>query len=524
MANGLDKLERFFFHKRKGLGASVTASTVPSSPTKQHMDLQFPSPSFIRPKTSRMAAREEVRYTPGARFPATNEADFPQRYGSIDSRKSRATSTCHEWQLARPRSSSLDSERSRRMCTFDEFGFPKPPIRRGRISPFELNSKPLPEAPSRPVSGTSSILHFHISPNRTDTPPSSDIETECSSLGRPISSNPAAYTYKSLPTPESSPEIGPLPDWELLNNQTIDILNQDLCDDIQRKLGESMTNPTTASISHPDQTEGSEISPNSSFSNASLQEPEVCDFFTLSDENVAESYAEESLFSDDARRSYASITLAPSVLSLPLRDPPLLTLEQPSTSRPARVAAFEAARIASRYKFDMLYVVNLWPENTASPSPRDSYPIEGMTGRLLVAYGLHHSPSPFQISSEVHTKILQSPGWMEYRDEQAENDFACAYAYTFYPRSAGDKRGSGSSLSTQSSTATLVDRGIVFAAFRKKDTQNSTHYPTLDELAYLGRDVETMIQVLIDIHNTRQMRQAPSQQEYSDETGPMPVL
>ncbi|CAG9938440.1 unnamed protein product [Clonostachys rosea f. rosea IK726] len=285
-----------------------------------------------------------------------------------------------------------------------------------------------------------------------------------------------------------------------------------------------MTNPTTASISHTDQTEGSEISPHSSFSSASLQEPEVCDFFTLSDENVAESYAEESLFSDDPRRSYASITLAPSVLSLPLRDPPLLTLEQPSTSRPARVAAFEAARIASRYKFDMLYVVNLWPENTASHSPRDSYPIEGMTGRLLVAYGLHHSPSPFQISSEVHTKILQSPGWMEYRDEQAENDFACAYAYTFYPRSTGDKRGSGSSLSTQSTTATLVDRGIVFAAFRKKDTQNSTHYPTLDELAYLGRDVETMIQVLIDIHNTRQMRQAPSQQEYFDETGPMPVL
>uniref|UniRef100_A0A8H7N962 Uncharacterized protein n=1 Tax=Bionectria ochroleuca TaxID=29856 RepID=A0A8H7N962_BIOOC len=208
------------------------------------------------------------------------------------------------------------------------------------------------------------------------------------------------------------PEIGPLPDWELLSNQTIDILNQDLCDDIQRKLGEPMTNPTTASISHTDQTEGSEISPHSSFSSASLQEPEVCDFFTLSDENVAESYAEESLFSDDPRRSYASITLAPSVLSLPLRDPPLLTLEQPSTSRPARVAAFEAARIASRYKFDMLYVVNLWPENTASHSPRDSYPIEGMTGRLLVAYGLHHSPSPFQISSEVHTRFYSlQDGW-----------------------------------------------------------------------------------------------------------------
>ncbi|VUC33853.1 unnamed protein product [Clonostachys rosea] len=459
MANGLDKLERFFFHKRKALGgsgdAAVTASTVPSSPTKQHMDLQFPSPSFIRPKTSRMAAREEVRYAPGARFATTHEADWPQRYGSIDSRKSRAASTSREWKHARPRSSSLD---------------------------------------------------------------------KCSSLGRPISSKPATFDYRSLPTPESSPQIGPLPDWELLSSQTIDILNQDLCDDIQRKLDEPISPSTAASLSQFGQTEQSELSPHSSFSSASLQEPEVCDFFTLSDENVAESYAEPSLFSDDQRQSFTSITLAPSDLSLPLRDPPLLTLEQPSTSRPARVAAFEAARIASRYKFDMLYVVNLWPENTPSPSPRDSHPIQGMTGRLLVAYGLHHSPSPFQISSEVHTKILQSPGWMEYRDEHAENDFACAYAHTFYPRSVANKRDSGGSLSTQSTTATLVDRGIVFAAFRKKDTQDSTHCPTVDELAYLSRDVETMIELLIDIHNTSQMRQAPSQQEYSDETGPMPVL
>jgi hypothetical protein len=252
-------------------------------------------------------------------------------------------------------------------------------------------------------------------------------------------------------------------------------------------------------------------SPSSSVSGSSLEEPDVSDFFSLSDDNVAEGRLDDCDVSEMLRLVETPVTVAPSVSSLPFRDGPLMILEPPDASRMAAIAAFEAARIATRYKFEMLYVVNLWPESDSNrdrdsavalpPSTRE------MTGRLLAAYGLHNVPSPFQISSDVHVKILQSEGWLEYRDEEASaGKFARAYACTFYPGRLHDERSSESASSvTQSSETNAIDRGLVFAGYRMPSPDGSMPCTSIEELAYLRRDVEALVELLVDIQVTIQL-------------------
>lgn len=267
-------------------------------------------------------------------------------------------------------------------------------------------------------------------------------------------------------------------------------------------------------------------SPRPSFSGSSLQEPNVCDFFSLDDYNVAEGGLDSCEFSSASSQAETPVTVAPSISSMSFRDIPLLTLEPPSATRPAAAAAFEAARIANRYNFDMLYVVNLWPaadETDHRLSSEVFSPTSDMTGRLLTAYGLDKGPSPFQISSQVHVKVMQSAGWLEYRDEQAEiGEFGRAYACAFYSGSSDDRRSSKSTWSIQHTHANAIDRGIVFAGYRMPDSDGNMPGMNFEELAYLRQDVEALVEMLIDIHVTNQLRQPSRLLLYSEETGPMP--
>lgn len=72
-----------------------------------------------------------------------------------------------------------------------------------------------------------------------------------------------------------------------------------------------------------------------------------------------------------------------------------LTLTPPRTSQPAAATDFEAARIARRYDFDLIYAVNLWTGQgpPTSSVTNDASLNDGsekqLIGRLLATHGLH---------------------------------------------------------------------------------------------------------------------------------------
>ncbi len=153
-------------------------------------------------------------------------------------------------------------------------------------------------------------------------------------------------------------------------------------------------------------------------------------------------------------------SLSPLPRELPA-TPTALTLANPA----AMAAAFEVARIASRYHFDLVYVVNLRSKHAApswqpdlppdSPlSPCDSLdpslqvqsilgsagsaasmspPRSKLAGRFLAAYGLSAVKLPFRLPASIHRKILNADCWLEYRDPEAkQNEFARGYGCAFY--------------------------------------------------------------------------------------------
>ena len=237
----------------------------------------------------------------------------------------------------------------------------------------------------------------------------------------------------------------------------------------------------------------------------------------------------------------------------------------PSAVRPpATVAAFEAARIAARYRFDLVYVVNLWPSHTGCSQPRaisSQFPVpyfdaparatpslampnnslrslaalhkclegqgsvanmnprSGMNGRLLAAYGLPSVMSPFRISAPVHQKVLRADGWLEYRsDSPAADEFARGYSCSFYAGYSPDGRwrpvetdvdrertGSPEERAKKRQDRP-ANRGIVFAAYRLPNSDGTVLSSGKDELDGLYRDAELFVETLIDIHMMQRQR------------------
>jgi hypothetical protein len=507
MASGLDRLERFFTYKRKASAISLEASAEntaePSTPTDPLDNMQFPSPSFIRPKNTRMAARDEVRIRqPSSRSSSTHDTTWP--------RKASGDSGCA--MLPMPaRLPSLNMEPFGELAPmFQGFSFPKPPSTRSSADSGSLSFPGLSEDrsswPNSPLS-------------RVETPPAEERELASQSPTAHKSEGLSTIPTPPSSTPESSPGLGPLSDWHVEDDHEFEILNESLCADIQRQLEAPLTINTLPPGHGLDcQNAAEPPSPSRSISSSSLQEPEVSDFYTMSDYSIAGDILDDS---DLPSTGDTQVTAAPSAPSLPFRYGPLLFLEPPSSCRTAAVAALEAARIATRYSFDMLYVVNLWPgtmtnrgsfcdDTTSVASSHD------MTGRLLTAHGLHNCPSPFQISSDVHAEILQSAGWLEYCDEQADaSSFGRAYACAFYPGHFDNRRASQQTSGTQSTQEETIDRGLVFAGYRKPNADGSTPCATREELAYLRHDVEALVDMLIDIHVANQIRQPYSFEETS---------
>ncbi|RDA83789.1 hypothetical protein CP532_5187 [Ophiocordyceps camponoti-leonardi (nom. inval.)] len=498
MANGLDRLERLFAYKRKASPGPNRQSTAVAQPPEP----QFPSPSFIRPKTTRMAAREEVRLR-------TSEGRSPSVPDIITALRTHPQ--LPDFAMDEPKTSTSSRQTDSFLSEFDSSSF------------SESLCTPSTDAPQLPSPRSFSPCQVAPPPSRLATPPSSDVED--SGLCLSDLSAKAMQQPRVPPTPEDTPNFGPVEDAHIADQETTsknslyDIIDSFDQLSLHRSYSQSSITPSARL----------------SFCSSTLREPDFDEFLKLSDDDIAE-LAPPSPVMSPVPDSKALPPMGLSISSTQPFTPTLLTLTPPRTSRPAAAAAFLAARVALHFDFDLIYVVNLWPNNektqmegselVAGAQDKALAP-KPMMGRLLAAHGLHHVPSPLQISSHVHTTILRSDGWIEYRNQDAQDHdlargFACAFYTGQYARSGQPDSQfpvSGVRLSEQ------IDRGIVFAAYRKPrpGPDRLGRNFNEEELGKLHQDAETMVEMLIDIHVASRKRQPPTQSSSPEDTGPMPL-
>lgn len=532
MANGFDRLERLFAKRKTSVNSSESGDHVLPAPAGPAPEPQFPSPSFIRPKATRMSAREEVRLKQAnslsvCRPVSILESLEPERKEPAKTPKSSSTRDSYSLYPSPQKPRSLKTRQPKPVL--QDFRFPRPPTRNGEASPassisdtkssLDLSGQQTPNtrSPRKTQAGGTSY--------RLDTPPSSDLEDN-------DSSSPKYFRHKKLPalpprgappTPGQSPELSPVLDSQLIQHKSTASTTHSKGESISRQLAEEARQQPSLRSSR----NSSSLAPSLrlSLSSSTLREPDFNDFLNLSDDDIAETSPDSPMAPSADEFPSPPTSLVPAVPAA--RKQTLLTLTPPYASRPATVAAHEATRIASKYNFDLVYVVNLWPEgNKAQKSCSDctdtasilsdssSTSFAGMTGRLLAASGLHHVKSPFQISAAVHGKILNSDGWIEYRNQEAGVDeFARGYACAFHKNNSSQDGPSA------------VDRGIVFAAYRKPQADGSMQDvgSSKAELEQVYRDAEALVEMLVDIHVADQLRQPSTHCHHADKIGPMPI-
>lgn len=523
MANGFDRLERLFAYRRK----ASSASSGPASPAVQPPEPQFPSPSFIRPKATRMAAREEVGLKQTAsRSPSVPDimTAQPMQYSHTHHHRSADGPFQPNHRLGHPPSFNSSRQLDRRLAVdLREFQFPKPPSRNGGVSPLSPSFNTTSQAPRLPSPRRHSPLQVATSPRRLATPPSDPEDNTAFSLSLRTKALPELP--RAPPTPGESPKARPMRDLQLHRPLFVDAIDQ-----AGLKAGQNNT-ADQASLHRLYSQSSVAPSAQNSFDSSTLREPDFNEFLNLSDDDIAEFAPESPALPPMGGAEPALPAMGLSISSSqPLTS--LLTLSPPHASRPAAVAAFEAARIARRYDFDLVYVVNLWPD---SAGPRAQGPrnpgSKPMVGRLLAAHGLHHVPSPLQISSVVHSTILRAHGWIEYRNEDAQpHDLARGYACAFHTGQYVRPGMLGKNCPGPVSGVLLserIDRGIVFAAYRKPRSggEKLGRAFSKEKLGELHREAEALIELFIDIHVANRLREPATAQPslVPDETGPMPV-
>ncbi|GAB1310779.1 UspA domain-containing protein [Madurella fahalii] len=604
-----DRLEKLFPWKRKeaaSLDIAVLESRpitpIPLSPTSGADAQTFPRPSFIRPTSSRMVAREEVafgrdsmrraRSLPESSSSRSLVSTVTQAQGDKAATDSGPLGGCPEipQRLSSlgpgipQRSSSLSRSPSRiaSLAQLLEFGFPAA-HKKGRDSSSgrrsTSGSKSVPRSTSVSVSQKAQVNRKRCSGGvKEETPISRPHcpDDKCPSVQstRPSKSmqphdegkhsgvvRQESRAQQILPERVTLPKTQP----HEINNDNVEKSHTPRSMSTSRTVSKPALRISTSFPALSGTAGGRFI----------LKEPSFSEFLTLSDDDIAGDRA--------APRVQPAAPEAPSY-SLPPNPPavipparitsayPLLTPSPPLASRPAAAAAFEAARIAVKFKFDLIYVVNLWPAHMSrsqrqfSPrrSPRSTpttpttptraaapseYPSPasdtstgedslfggriprcndgtsqcGMTGRLLAAYGLPSIMCPFRISAPVHQKVLRTQGWLEYRNDNtgpsARDEFARGYSCSFYTGYSPDKRrcdapspGSGKQeqrgRKTGKAASAAANRGVVFAAYRLPRGDGTGVRSDAAELAALHKEAEFLVDMLIDVHMTERKRRA----------------
>ncbi|KAL8356684.1 hypothetical protein RB601_001812 [Gaeumannomyces tritici] len=486
----------------------------------------FPQPSFIRPKSNRMVARDEAS-------PASKACPLPSSISEPgkSNRSARSSLGSDHASYSIPRRSSSLTKRRGGPSSLSSLVHYEFTTRENKNAARSLSSlcgsqRSISISPRSPKSMRAELdaafsrQAAAISVG-VDTPPPSDSESRppSSSNGtsRSLSLGQGPSTRSpSQPTPGPSPALVPIPDSALRAPRS----SEDASD--RRPSLQSLLQPQTPSI---------ETADFSVVFDPILQEPDLGDFLGLSDDDIAESRPPSPGLPVEVASPIVKGSLAPiHTGDLPVsprtpsiscrrdsRDPPS-PWAKPSPNLPpptpmsvrrisarlsatanedraAAMAAFETARIASRYQFDLIYVINLWPKRKMGNPPRFPFSAEafgdamsqasattkrnstssmrssrpdssslrfsdmaspgqsirlsdnevpntprsggtddddvGFHYRFLAAYGLHTVKAPLQISYAVHNKILQTEGWIEYRGTEPD-DYQRGYAQAFY--------------------------------------------------------------------------------------------
>ncbi|KAJ0108483.1 hypothetical protein J7T55_002087 [Diaporthe amygdali] len=645
MANGLDRLERLFSKRKSAPARDTTASNINGSappasaqpePDSPLQETTFPPPSFIRPKANRMHARDEFELPSPisvARASSSDSARNSRRLSHLDTRdmndkrRRSGPSTTAAFHLP-SRTSSLLARRHDRK--------PGGPIQLHLPGGTTSTDKPTShssQSPSADTTATKSedqkVAQRHLLEAlpiypavKVETPPASDQDE----FNFP---SPPSSTRGRLPpailspfTPEPSPDMIPQRDSVLSEPKTSSDLRRASISTVPSRRATVATISSTAlldddwrdSYIHDPQITASPKS------ETVFQEPRVQDFLALTADDLAE--VRTKVPSNPPLR----LPPPPPVLPPGMRSPPFSPSRRGSNMlgplAPDEVAAFQAARIAKKYDFDFLYVVNFWPKemlhlhrpsetlrhssipSTALSSPTSSFskppsilyspisecpttknstprhslqappseassndyhhiadccpesagpgPRTAMAGRLLAAYGLNTLDGPFRAGTRAHRKILRegTDGWIEYRKSDAQdNEFARGYARSYYTASDEDEQGgsprrasapeSGKSAAASASASRLVtqmegaisvrqsfssavaagkaaagtrnsaqkgarvNRGIVFAAYRRPRSHGGTVHSSRAELDALEREAQALVDLVLDFHQDR---------------------
>ncbi|KAE9578783.1 hypothetical protein CGCF415_v001439 [Colletotrichum fructicola] len=536
MPNSFDRLERLF-SKRKDLTIQTTPAPFEyTGPKTASLDHSFPQPSFIRPRVSRMKARDErIVASQNERRAQSLPENQSERVSIHISHLSSSSATT----LNLPaRSMSLNQRReTQTVASLRGFDFPAPPTGRLPASPACATSSPR----TLPAMHKVSPEHRHSSvilPPRADTPPSSDHEDDSSIKSSQVG-RPSSAMSSDLPTPAASPEMKPVHEKRSSRDPAeLSLAKRKAVAAATRRRREdkaaSLRRPRE-SRSHRSATSSSQI----------LKGGDVRDFFALSDDDILEEPELEEVPDTP-------------IIPAPLRSPPSPPTPASTSSAPrsrrtssiyaddvAKEGALQVAQIAAKHNFDLVYIVNLWPEyasdfpsspyrasldlSSSRPSsvrnsllgPMEGLAVEsapGMTGRLLAAYGLSNLNSPFRISANVQAKILKHEGWMEYRSDDAKDgEFARGYGHAFH--TAVGRRGSANSSPRSSSSQDILhnDRGIVFAAYRYPGKDSTAAGCSKEELESLRADAEGLVDYLVAIHKARRLRDPMTLQTLTDE-------
>ncbi|CRK24000.1 hypothetical protein BN1723_013162, partial [Verticillium longisporum] len=559
MPNGLDRLERLF-SKRKHSSTGTNLSTDRTEPVidvqpTQLDNVSFPQPSFLRPKGKgeRMVARDES--TPAERHDS-RASSLPEARSERMSMHSSTFSTASTGDMnnAPAHNMSLILRRKNLHASqLKEFKFPLPPMHTTTIS-ADLPTSPSCSPTTATPMGQRHLEHRHSSvilPSRADTPPASDHEDDLKFHHRQQAQSGSTPSLRPLdpPTPAASPEIKALSD-PLDQEPDVGVADKRSMFAPLRRRKERKAAELRRAQSHVVLASTQTINQPKSV----LKGGDVKDFFDLSDDDIAE----EDLSADEPTtpemapylRRPSTKTIASVRATTPMSKRSSTASVMNPLADAAAHGAVQIAKIAAKHKFDLVYIVNLWPEKVHYTSAAASMPTSGcesasssrpnsarssllgsmegtvvetaagMTGRLLAAYGLSKVASPFRISAAVHAKILRHESWIEYRSADAkEGEFSRGYGHAFH---AGFSRKMSTTTCVSMESRSEVDRGIVFAAYRQPGPDGKTRGCTPEELEALHADAEYLIDMLIAIHKAKRLRNPVALSAQANDVGPMP--
>ncbi|CAN8099166.1 unnamed protein product [Discula destructiva] len=446
MANGLNKLERLFSTKKKSAPIRHTAEpdvygSVPSTPTAHLQELtqmplekpelppSFPQTPFIRPKPNVMQPRNELRISSPASLARTSSSrtsstqsprssQVPSTGAKTDEMNDRRQSNYSATASFRipSRNSSLLSRRHDRMPSEliqlhlpRETAFADDHKHPALFPDLASLSLPAESFPPKETSGSSEgaqkglLDPLPIYPaSRVETPPPSN-EDGFAFPSPPERGRKASAKLPQLQlTPEPSP--GMIPQWDspLSEPESSTEINKAMtCTPPSRRA-------TTSSVPLLDddwresyvQSAEDAVSPKTT---TVFHEYPVEDFLNMTDEDLAEVKVVHPS-EPPSKRAPPPPILSPTSRSASLTS----NIRSPVPTSPAlassQVAAWEAARIAKKYDFDVVYVANFRPSrmnHLHSPREPITYPASSPTS----AFSSTHS----SFTQSLPASMLSSP-------------------------------------------------------------------------------------------------------------------